>query len=89
MNAIYHPDAVRLLLDTAQKHNVSLLFVTNNVCNQILKFEDSTEVISAMGLEGLMKDLAVAWYGPHLKGKFGMCHCIAGFLGMENRGQCI
>ena len=79
MNAIYHPDAVRLLLDTAQKHNVPLLFVTNNVCNQILKFEDSAEVISAMGLEGLMKDLAIAWYGPHLKGKIEMHHCITDY----------
>ena len=69
MNAIYHADAVKLLLDMAQKHGVPLLFVTNNVCNQMLKFEDSAEVIEAMQLKGLMQKLAVAWYGPHLKGE--------------------
>ena len=69
MNAIYDKDAVRLLLNTAQKHDVPLLFVTNNVCNQMLKFEDASEVIEAMNLKGLMQQLAVAWYGPHLKGE--------------------
>lgn len=69
MNAIYDKDAVRLLLSTAQKYDVPLLFVTNNVCNQMLKFEDASEVIEAMHLRGLMKQLAEAWYGPHLKGK--------------------
>ena len=70
MNAIYHPEAVKTLLDMAKSQGVPLLFVTNNVCNQF-KFEDSSEVIEAMELKGLMQKLAEVWYGPHLKGMLG------------------
>jgi len=69
MNAIYHPEAVQLLLDMAKKEGVSLLFVTNNVCNHLFRFEDSEDIIKELELKGLMKDLATQWYGPHLKGK--------------------
>lgn len=69
MNALYHPDAVKLLLAEASKHGVPLLFVTNNVCNQMLRFDDADLLSDAMQLQGLMKHLADAWYGPHLKGK--------------------
>lgn len=69
MNALYHADAVECLLSSTSKYNVPLLFVTNNVCNQMLKFEDAQDVADALDLQGLMKELAFAWYGPHLKGK--------------------
>lgn len=36
--------AVRVLLGLAAKHDVPLLFVTNNLCNSMLKFEDAQEV---------------------------------------------
>ncbi len=45
MNAIYYPEAVQLLLDMAKEEKVPLLFVTNNVCNEMFKFEDSSEVV--------------------------------------------
>jgi hypothetical protein len=48
MNAIYHPEAVQLLLDMAKKEGVSLLFVTNNVCNHLFRFEDSEDIIKVM-----------------------------------------
>lgn len=44
MNALYHADAVECLLGIAGKFDVPLLFVTNNVCNQMLKFEDASDV---------------------------------------------
>lgn len=69
MNALYHADAVKLLLAEAAKHGVPLLFVTNNVCNQMLRFDDADSLSEAMQLQGLMKKMAEAWYGPHLKGK--------------------
>ena len=69
MNAIYHKDGVQAMLELAEKYDIPLLFVTNTDCNEMLKFEDAREVIKALGLKGLLKDLAKAWYGPHLKGK--------------------
>ncbi len=45
MNALYHADAVRLLLNEGKAQGVPLLFVTNNVCNAMLKFEDASGVI--------------------------------------------
>jgi len=69
MNALYHADAVRILLEEASKYNVPLLFVTNNVCNAMLKFDDARDVIHELSLRGLLEKLALAWYGPHLKGK--------------------
>jgi hypothetical protein len=69
MNAIYHKSGVQAMLDLAQENDIPLLFVSNNVCNEMLKFEDADEVIKELDLEGLMADLARAWYGPHLEGK--------------------
>ena len=59
------------MLAEAAKHDVPLLFVTNNICNQMLKFEDADSLSEAMQLQGLMKHLAEAWYGPHLKVRTG------------------
>ena len=36
MNAIYHQKGVRAMLDIAVENKVPLLFVTNNVCNEML-----------------------------------------------------
>lgn len=69
MNAIYHADAVQSLLDMAHRSSIPLLFVTNNTCNNMLKFENADETIRELSLKGLLKDLAEKWYGPHLKGK--------------------
>ncbi|KAG1674942.1 hypothetical protein FOA52_014735 [Chlamydomonas sp. UWO 241] len=69
MNALYHADAIRTMLDEASKHSVPLLFVTNNVCNAMLKFDDADELVKSMSLVGLLQQLAEAWYGPHLHGK--------------------
>ncbi len=69
MNALYHADAVRILLEEAKRNHVPLLFVTNNICNRMLKFEDAESLSESMQLHGLMKELAMAWYGIHLKGK--------------------
>lgn len=69
MNAIYSQRAVSKMLETAKSEDIPLLMVTNNVCNKELKFEDCQEVAEALGLQGLMLQLAKVWYGPHLKGK--------------------
>lgn len=69
-NAIYYPAAVRVLLDLARDFDVPLLFVTNNVCNYLVKFEDAQDVEEKMGLQGLLKRISDVWFGmPHLKGK--------------------
>jgi hypothetical protein len=69
MNALYHKDGIRILLDVAADHRIPLLFITNSDCNESLKLEDADEVIKELGLDGVMADMARAWYGPHLKGK--------------------
>eukprot|EP00798_Chlamydomonas_sp_ICE-L_P005303 gene5303-18548_t len=69
MNAIYNQGAVKTMLDLAKKEDIPLLFVTNNVCNRELKFENCEELSEAFKLQGFLKDIATAWYGPHLKGK--------------------
>lgn len=67
MNAIYYTPVA--LLELAKKYNLPLLFVTNNTCTRMLKFEDAAEVVQNLGLQGLLRQLAEVWYGPHLKGK--------------------
>mmetsp|Transcript_10228 Transcript_10228/g.21917 ORF Transcript_10228/g.21917 Transcript_10228/m.21917 type:complete len:391 (+) Transcript_10228:296-1468(+) len=69
MNALYHPDAVKALLNLAQQHGLPLLFITNNVCNNMLCFEDSEVLTQQLLLQGILRDVAKQWYGPHLKGK--------------------
>mmetsp|Transcript_27482 Transcript_27482/g.69911 ORF Transcript_27482/g.69911 Transcript_27482/m.69911 type:complete len:377 (-) Transcript_27482:685-1815(-) len=69
MNALYDADAVRLMLDMATAHAIPLLFITNNVCNKLLRYDDAGEVARELGLQGLMLELCMAWYGPHLRGK--------------------
>lgn len=69
-NAIYHPESVRVLLRLAEAHGVPLLFVTNNVCNKLLKFQDAAEVAERMALQGLLRRIGDVWFGlPHLQGK--------------------
>ncbi|GIL65182.1 hypothetical protein Vafri_18968 [Volvox africanus] len=74
-NAIYHPDGVRVLLRLAKKYSVPLLFVTNNICNQLLKFQDAGEVLEQLlglreGEGDLLRRISDTWFGmPHLKGK--------------------
>ncbi|GIL46401.1 hypothetical protein Vafri_3397 [Volvox africanus] len=69
-NAIYYPDAVRSLLRLAKEHQVPLLLVTNNTCNRLIKFQDANEVISRMGLKGLLQRIAQVWFSlPYLAGK--------------------
>ncbi|GLC34118.1 hypothetical protein PLESTB_000839300 [Pleodorina starrii] len=69
-NAIYYPDAVRVLLRLAKEHGVPLLFVTNNTCNRLIKFQDAPEVISRMGLRGMLERIATVWFSlPYLVGK--------------------
>lgn len=77
-NAIYHPESVRVLLRLAEAHGVPLLFVTNNVCNKLLKFQDAAEVAERMALQGLLRRIGDVWFGlPHLQGGCstgcGMC----------------
>lgn len=45
MNALYDADAVRELLDMAQQAQIPLLFVTNNVCNTLLRYQNAEEVV--------------------------------------------
>jgi hypothetical protein len=54
MNAIYHTDGIRVLLDLTKEHDIPLLFVTNNACNELLRFENAEGVVevSAWGLDG-------------------------------------
>ncbi|GIL84720.1 hypothetical protein Vretifemale_13344 [Volvox reticuliferus] len=74
-NAIYHADGVRVLLRLAKQYSVPLLFVTNNVCNQLLKFQDAGEVLEQLlglreGEGGLLRKISDTWFGmAHLKGK--------------------
>ena len=44
MNAIYHEPAVKCMLQLAQEARLPLLFVTNNVCNGLLRFDDFEEL---------------------------------------------
>jgi len=44
MNALYHAESSQLLLQMAVDHEVPLLFITNNVCNKLLRFESATQV---------------------------------------------
>lgn len=44
MNALYHAESSQLLLQMAVEHEVPLLFITNNVCNKLLRFENVTEI---------------------------------------------
>ncbi len=59
-----------MLLRLAEAHGVPLLFVTNNVCNKLLKFQDAAEVAERMGLgQGLLRRIGDVWFGlPHLQG---------------------
>ncbi|KXZ51930.1 hypothetical protein GPECTOR_11g56 [Gonium pectorale] len=69
-NAIYYPAAVRVLLRLAAAHGVPLLFVTNNVCNKLLKFNDGAEVAAKLGLGGLLRRIGDTWFSlPYLAGK--------------------
>ncbi|KAG2437804.1 hypothetical protein HXX76_005424 [Chlamydomonas incerta] len=69
-NAIYYPAAVRVLLRLARSHAIPLLFVTNNVCNKLLKFQDAPEVATKLGLQGLLRKVGDTWFSlPYLKGK--------------------
>ncbi|GLI66710.1 hypothetical protein VaNZ11_010646 [Volvox africanus] len=74
-NAIYHPDGVRVLLRLARQYSVPLLFVTNNICNQLLKFQDAGEVLEQLlglreGDGSLLRRISDTWFGmAHLKGK--------------------
>jgi len=69
MNALYHAESSKMLLQMAKENEVPLLFITNNVCNKLLRFENATEIARVMGLQGLMSELARSWYGPHLTGR--------------------
>ena len=70
MNAIYSPEGVRIILDIAKKHDIELLFVSNNVCNKLLRFNDAQDVKTSMGLDGLLAQISDEWYDrPHLRGK--------------------
>ncbi len=42
MNALYDAASVQLLLTLATEHEWPLLFITNNVCNTLLCFNDGT-----------------------------------------------
>ncbi len=44
MNALYDAASVGVLLHLAQNHGVPLLFVTNNLCNAILKYDTSDQL---------------------------------------------
>jgi hypothetical protein len=92
MNAIYYPDAVRVLLRLAKAHDVPLLFVTNNVCNQLLKFENAEEVAEQLGLQpGLLRKISDAWFNvPHLKGRagLGVGECSTAPLWAANNARC-
>jgi ribonucleotide monophosphatase NagD (HAD superfamily) len=44
MNPLYHSESARLLLDMAAAHSIPLLFVTNNTCNKLLRFDNHMEV---------------------------------------------
>jgi hypothetical protein len=44
MNALYHAESSLLLLQMSIDHEVPLLFITNNVCNKLLRFKDASEV---------------------------------------------
>ncbi|KAG2490559.1 hypothetical protein HYH03_010953 [Edaphochlamys debaryana] len=69
-NAIYYPPAVRVLLRLAAAHSLPLLFVTNNVCNKVLKMQDAAEVALKLGLVGLLRRIGDTWFSlPYLLGK--------------------
>lgn len=61
--------APRVLLQLARHHGIPLLFVTNNVCNKLLRFEDSGDVVTSLGLGGLLEGVAKVWFSPRLAGK--------------------
>ena len=52
-----------------------------------------SRVLQAMDLQGLMKELAFAWYGPHLKGEFtlvcGKGLCVASSCLQHLCGVCL
>lgn len=78
-NAIYYPDAVRVLLRIAKNHNVPLLFVTNNACNKLMRFEDAEDVNKQLELQGLLKRISDVWFSmPHLKGVWRLIYCATG-----------
>lgn len=45
LNSIYSPSGVQALLRMARSHGIPLLFVTNNVCNELVKYEDAADVV--------------------------------------------
>lgn len=82
-NAIYYPAAVRVLLRLARSHGIPLLFVTNNVCNKLLKFQDAPEVAVKLGLQGLLRKVGDTWFSlPYLKGECGGVGAAGLALGM-------
>lgn len=44
MNALYDAESVGLLLGMANSHSIPLLFITNNVANRLLKYEDAGQL---------------------------------------------
>lgn len=67
MNAIYY--SPQTLLDLAKTDDLPLMFVTNNMCARMFNFHDAKEVVQGLGLQGLLRQMAEVWYGPHLTGK--------------------
>jgi len=49
MNALYHTESASLLLKMSVEHDVPLLFITNNTCNKLLRFQDSADVAQVRG----------------------------------------
>lgn len=80
MNALYHAEAVQLMLDMALQHHIPLLFITNNVCNKLLRFEDAQEVGEVGSHDGWVTGW---WVGSGAGGALAMCtawHCRHGLL---------
>jgi hypothetical protein len=57
MNALYDAEAVQLLLDMARQDGIPLLFITNNVCNRLLRYQDAGEVVQ-VGAATALRSLA-------------------------------